>query len=205
MDRTKHKVFISYHHGNDQGYKKKLLDMNERHQIFLDCSVDTGDIDEDLPDQRIREIIRDDYLRDSKVTLLLVGTETRGRKHIDWEIYSSMFDGQKNKKSGIFVINLPTVDDEHCTTAHEGEKKMVFSDITDWTTVNSRAEYDRRFPDMPARIIDNLLKEKAMISVTSWKRIVKNPDALWYLIDAAFKDREKCEYDLRREMRRRDS
>lgn len=73
MTNTKHKVFISYHHANDQLYKEELLRLNKLHDIFIDSSVDTGDIDENLNDNRIREVIRDEYLKDSSVTILLVG------------------------------------------------------------------------------------------------------------------------------------
>ena len=73
--------------------------------MFIDGSVDTGDINENLPDKSIRTIIRDQYLRDTTVTLVLVGAETRGRKHVDWEIYSSMIDGAVNKKSGVVAVH----------------------------------------------------------------------------------------------------
>ncbi len=76
MPDSRHKVFISYHHENDQDYKESLLNANEKYDLF-DASVDTGDIDDDLPDETIRKIIRDDYLRDSTVTILLVGVETK--------------------------------------------------------------------------------------------------------------------------------
>ena len=109
MTIPKHKVFISYHHLNDQGYKESILEWNRNNEIFIDASVDTGDINENLPDDTIRQKIRDEYLKDSSVTILLVGTDTKKRKHIDWEIYSSMYDGQVNKKSGILVINLPRI------------------------------------------------------------------------------------------------
>src|SRR2546422_1041988 len=101
-----HKVFISYHHGGDAAYKEQLLALNRRYGIFDDGSVNTRDIDDRLPDATIREIIRDDYLRDTTVTMILIGTGTCGRKHVDWEIYSSMFDGRRNKKSGVLVIML---------------------------------------------------------------------------------------------------
>ncbi len=94
-----HKVFISYHHENNQDYKDCLVSMGKRHRIFIDRSVDTGDISDDLSDEEIREKIRDEYLRDSTVTIVLVGKKTKRRKHVDWEIYSSMFDGKVNKKS----------------------------------------------------------------------------------------------------------
>ena len=82
--------------------------MSDQHGIFIDQSVDTGDISDELCDEAIREKIRDDYLRDSTVTIVLVGLETKRRKHVDWEIYSSMIDGKKNKKSGILAVNLPS-------------------------------------------------------------------------------------------------
>ena len=98
MNVTKHKVFISYHHNNDQWYKNELLRLNEIHNIFIDGSVDTGDIDDRLDNETIRQIIRDNYLKDTTVTILLVGTETMNRKHIDWELKSSMINGSVNKK-----------------------------------------------------------------------------------------------------------
>ena len=89
-----HKVFISYHHKNDQKYKEYLSEMGETWDIFIDQSVQTGDISETLGTQAIRRKIRDERLRDSTVTILLCGTETRFRKHVDWELKSSMIDGQ---------------------------------------------------------------------------------------------------------------
>ena len=79
-----HKVFISHHHDNDQWYKEELVRFGEQNKIFIDQSVDTGDISDGLSDEYIRELIRDKYLRDSTVTIVLVGTETRRRKHMDW-------------------------------------------------------------------------------------------------------------------------
>lgn len=201
-----HTVFISYHHANDQFYKEEILRVNKLQPIFIDGSVDTGDISDDLDDESIREIIRDDYLRSSTVTIVLVGTETMNRKHVDWEIYSSMFDGKKNKKSGILVITLPETGCTNYTAAHgEDEKKKLYPETTSWTTLNSRVEYEGRYPYLPARIIDNLLTHKAKISVTNWSVIANDWSSLEFLINATHDDRTKAEYDLSRPMRRRDS
>ena len=127
--RPKRRVFISYHHRNDQFYKQSLLDFNTEHRIFIDASVDTGDIDERLPNQTIRQKIRDEYIASSTVTILLVGTETKYRKHIDWEVYSSMIDGSINKRSGILVINLPSTNCTTFTVAHPGEKELVHPSV----------------------------------------------------------------------------
>ena len=124
---TKHKVFISYHHKNDQDYKNSLCELNKICDIFIDMSVNTNDIDDDLDDETIRTKIRDDYLKDSTVTILLVGTETKNRKHIDWELYSSMYDGAVNKKSGVLVINLPTIQSSPSIACHSGEKRNNLS------------------------------------------------------------------------------
>lgn len=173
--------------------------------MFIDASVDTGDISDDLNDQTIRHIIRDSYLRDSTVTILLVGTETKRRKHIDWEIYSSMIDGSVNKKSGILVVTLPSTNCTYYTTRHSGEKETIYPENSSWITIDNREEYERRYPYLPDRIIDNLLKKEAKISVVTWDKIAENLDHLVFLIDATFKDREKCQYDVSRPMRRRDS
>ncbi|MDR2310441.1 MAG: TIR domain-containing protein [Brucellaceae bacterium] len=200
-----HKVFISYHHANDQWAKNQLQQWAEQYGLFIDVSVDTNDINDNLPTESIRRIIRDDYLRDSSITIVLVGTETKGRKHVDWEIYSSMYDGIINKKSGILVIQLPSTNPTFWNAAHEVEKAIVYPDCTSWTTINDRAEYERRYPYLPARIIDNLLAPKAKVSVTTWERIAGNPGNLMTMINATYNDRELCEYDLSRPLRSNNS
>lgn len=208
-----HKVFISYHHENDQFYKAALLELNDNYKfhsdnphygkpLFIDLSVDTGDISEHLSNETIREKIRDEYLQDSTVTILLVGTETKNRKHIDWELYSSMYNGKRNKQSGILVVNLPTIGEHLVSVSHNKEKKLIYPEITSWTSVKTRKEYEERYPYMPERIIDNLLNPEARISVTNWSKIAQNPKILKFLIDATFEDRTYCNYDLRKPMRR---
>lgn len=200
-----HKVFISYHHENDQSYKESLLDVNKNNNIFINVSVDTGDIDENLTDDNIRELIRDYYLRDSTVTILLVGTESKWRKHIDWELYSSMFDGRKNKKSGILVLNLPTVHCNNFTVSHEKEKELLYPGITNWINIDNRNAYEKIYPYIPERVIDNLLNPETKISVVDWNRIIDRPDLFSYLIDATNNDRSNCKYDMSRKMRRANS
>lgn len=201
-----HKVFISYHHANDQAYKEELLRLNRTYLMFIDGSVDTGDISDDLDDQAIRQKIRDEYLRDTTVTILLVGTETKNRKHVDWELYSSMFDGKVNKKSAVIVIMLPSTGCTYYTAVHgDKEKQRLYPNNTSWMTIDSRVEYEKRYLYLPDRIIDNLVTKKAKISVTNWNIIANDLGALEFLVNAAFDDKATCEYDLSRPMRRKDS
>ena len=69
------KAFVSYHHGNDQWYRAHLADLARYFGAFEDRSVEVGGIDDNLPSETIRWIIRDQYLRDTQVTVLLCGTE----------------------------------------------------------------------------------------------------------------------------------
>jgi hypothetical protein len=200
-----HKVFISYHHAADQAYKDALVRGGAQHRIFIDGSVDTGDVRDDLEDERIREVIRDDYLRDTTVTVVLVGPTTRTRKHVDWEIYSSMYDGARNKKSGVLAVMLPSSGSTYFTAAHEGEKERVYSDVSQWTTVTEKAEFERRYPGMPDRIVDNLLAPRAKVSVTTWDRLWADLGKLAFLIDVTARDRTQCDYDLSRPLRRSNS
>lgn len=201
-----HKVFISCHHINDETYKTKLLRLNDLHGLFIDGSVDTGGIDENLPDGRIREIIRDEYLRDTTVTILLVGTETKRRKHIDWEIYSSMFDGQVNKKSGVLVVTLPSTGMDGYTTSHNNEQSTVYPEYAgSWTTIETKSQYTDKYPYLPERIIDNLATHSSNISVIPWDRFTRSTETIHFLINATFDDRQTAVYDLSTAMRRSNS
>jgi len=110
LKNNRHRVFVSYYHDEDQGYRelfeKLFVDI---HDIMVSESVEIGDIDDTrLSTDRIHQIIRDDYLRDSTVTVVLVGAHTWQRKFVDWEIGSSLRHTQKNPRSGLLGILLPT-------------------------------------------------------------------------------------------------
>ncbi|HNQ78128.1 MAG TPA: TIR domain-containing protein [Acidobacteriota bacterium] len=105
----KHKTFISYHHENDEDYKTLFRKMfADYYEVFISMAVEEGDIDPNLPSDTIRQKIRDEYLRDTTVTVVLVGSDTWRRKHIDWEISSSIRDTRLNPRSGLLGILLPT-------------------------------------------------------------------------------------------------
>lgn len=202
-----HKVFVSHHHNNDQAYKDALLAMNSEglSRIFIDGSVDTGDISEDLSDEQVRRKIRDEYLQDTTVTIVLVGTETKGRKHVDWEIHSSMFDGSVNKKSGILIVVLPSVDNGYYTAAHgENEKVIIYPEKTHgWMNIDNRAEYERRYPYLSSRIIDNLLTNGVKMSVVQWNQIFDDRTKLEFLIEETHNSRTSNDYNMNRGLMRR--
>ncbi|MEE9453877.1 MAG: TIR domain-containing protein [Paracoccaceae bacterium] len=199
------KAFISYHHRNDQGYRDHISSLANVYGAFDDCSVELDDIDDGLAPQTIRRIIRDDYLRDTQVTILLCGTETKFRKHVDWELKSSMIDGTVNRRSGILVIDLPTTSCNSWQTSLRGEKDTIYPDhTTGWFDVETKADFESRYPDLPERIVDNLVKSDVALSVVPWLRIENQPDKLKFLVDATARVAASNEYDCSLPMRMRD-
>ncbi|MBX9809471.1 TIR domain-containing protein [Candidatus Gracilibacteria bacterium] len=103
--KPRRKIFISYHHANDQIYKnilEKILGDSVIHK-----SVMIGDINTDVSTDYIARLIREDYLSDASICIVLVGKDTYKRKHIDWEI-SGALDKKVGGYSGLLAIYLPT-------------------------------------------------------------------------------------------------
>ena len=203
MNLPRHKVFISYYHEDDQYYKNEILRLNSIYNIFDDYSVHENEIDDTgLSSETIRQIIRDDYIQDATVLILLCGENTKNRKHVDWEIHSAMFDTENNPKMGILIINLPT--SNNLCRASTNEEKFLISPSANWISLSDRNEYERNYPNMPSRIIDNFIKN-VPISVVNWNRISSNVDILKKLIHNAYDRRKTNDYDHSAPLRRQNS
>lgn len=104
-----HKVFVSYHHANDQKQADHLRDTYGNDNTLLDKSLDEAY--EDMSDDEILAAIRTEHLKDSTVTIVLIGSETANRKWVDWEIYSSLRPYGDRSRNGLLGIYLPTAGD----------------------------------------------------------------------------------------------
>lgn len=100
---VKPKVFVSYHHNNDQQWYNSFSDLfSGVYDLFTDTSLerkydsnDTGYVD---------RAIRENNITGSSVTVVLCGAETFKRKYVDWEIYATLY-----KEHGLVGIILPTI------------------------------------------------------------------------------------------------
>ena len=102
---TGRKIFISFNQ-SDIAYKDRFVTMMRG--SAADRSVETGDIvDSNLALGEIRRRIRDDYVADANVTVVLIGPCTWQRKHVDWEISSSLRHTRNNPRCGLLGIRLP--------------------------------------------------------------------------------------------------
>ena len=161
----RHKVFVSYYHREDQGYRNKFETLfSAIYDILVSKSVEIGDIDPNLKTETIRQKIRDEYLQDSTVTVVLVGANTWRRKHVDWEIGSSIRDTPKNPRSGLLGILLPT-----------------------YPRPPSRP-HDYYIYTIPPRLHDNI--ECGFAKIYGWS---EDPNTVQSWIDDAFKLRKSTE------------
>lgn len=150
----RHKVFVSFHN-EDKYYKDAILDVME--YDFIDQSVGDDDIDDSLATETVRQIIRDRFIRDATVTIVLIGACTWQRKHVDWEIGSSLRDTKLNSRCGLIGMLLPGHPDY-------GTGQFYLSRI-------------------PPRLADNISGDDPFANVLDWST---NPDFLRQWIHHAF-------------------
>ena len=166
----KHKTFISFHHADDS-YKKHLeTQWGDQFEGFVSKSVTDGDIDTALSTERIRQIIRDDFISDATVTLVLIGQGTWRRKHVDWEIASSISNTRNNSRTGLIGILLPSYSPQSLSVARPK--------ITE-----NRGSYNPY--TIPPRLNDNI--ECGFAKIYSWPT---TPSDLRLWIHEAFQRRD---------------
>lgn len=108
-----HKCFISFK-TEDQKYKDEIQSWSEDNKVdMIDKSLNTPINSED--EDYIMRKIRQDYLADSTVTIVLIGehsSENLGeneQKFIKRELQASLYNGQNNTRSGILGVVLPAM------------------------------------------------------------------------------------------------
>ena len=111
------KCFISYHH-DDQRYADEFVQtFDEKKGIFIARAL--GVMDQNIIDSTdtdyVMRRIREKYLTDSTVTIVLIGKCTWARRYVDWEIASTLRNDPNNKRSGLVAITLPYMADKNKT------------------------------------------------------------------------------------------
>ena len=205
------KVFISYRHNAHKNYKEKLLQLNDQYDLFVDKSVDSGEIPDRWSDESIRREIRDRKLKDSTVTLFLHGKNTNKRKFIDWELAGSMIDYNNSYRSAIIIIDLCDRYESSDFKSLNGERTLLslLSNFPSSPNYKTKAEkrhfWENKLPYAPERIIDNLIKDDVSINIMKWSTFISNPFKLKEWIEKAAEDRKNNKYDTSIKLRRHNS
>lgn len=111
-----HKCFVSFKK-EDRYYLNQLLDLFHRKNVdvierSLDRVIDSND------GEYVMKVIRDDFLKDSTVTIFLIGkhsSEKEGNDYLDRphnyfiqrELQASLYNGEGNTRNGILGLVLP--------------------------------------------------------------------------------------------------
>lgn len=141
--QTKRKTFVSFYHRDDQAYKDAFQNLTS--DLFVNKSVQDGDIDADLSEEYIKQLIQKEYLHDTTVLVVLIGPKTKCRKHVDWEISGALNRKVGDTYAGLLGLLLPT---------HPDYRK-------------GRCRYD----SLPARLADNLETGYAVIQDYTTDRV----------------------------------
>ena len=145
--KEKHKVFFSFYHFDDQRYKDYVDDYLS--DDIINKSVKDGEYDTEISDEYIKRLIREDKISDSSVIVVLVGPNTRKRKHVDWEIYAGLRKSV-NGSAGLIGVLLP---------------EFPLS-----------PDHKYRYDDLPARLADNV--KSGYSDIYSWENFKKNHSAI---------------------------
>ncbi len=111
MAVVRRKCFISYHHADQDEVSQFVRDFDHELDTFIarglgqEMSEDiVNSTNTDYVMQRIRQL----YLSDSTVTLVMLGRCTWARRYVDWEIQASLRQGQTVTPNGLLAIKLPS-------------------------------------------------------------------------------------------------
>ena len=121
-DMPRHRVFISFfgkpNVGNQPEVDAFIDRWADQENVFEDYVLGArrdayGKIEQDaLINSRntdyVMSRIRQDYIKQATVTLVLVGNCTHSRRYVDWEIKSSLTQPANGKPNGLLAIALPS-------------------------------------------------------------------------------------------------
>lgn len=106
---TRHKCFLSYH-GVDADLVADFV--SAYGSVFIPKVIGLSDEDPLITSTNndyIMDRIREKYLTDSTVTIVMLGSCTWSRRFVDWEVYSSLRRGKVNRLNGLMAVNLPSI------------------------------------------------------------------------------------------------
>lgn len=99
---TKRKVFISYHHENDQWWADYLRNnYGEQFNFIYGNSPDDGR--ENVTPGYMSKAIKEKYIAKISITIVLCGALTCKRRYVDWELHATL-----HHKHALLGIALPT-------------------------------------------------------------------------------------------------
>ncbi len=105
------KVFISFYGGDEKevgtfvtwAHRNGALIPKILHDAYSGAWVDSTNTD------YVMQRVRDEFIGDSTVTMLLLGRCTHSRRYVDWEIKATLQQGESYLPNGLLAVNLPSI------------------------------------------------------------------------------------------------
>src|SRR5262249_51578171 len=108
---ARRKCFISYHHADQAEVDKFIRSFDHAHDAFIARGLGK-EMEKDIIDSNdtdyVMSRIRALYVRDSSVTLVMIGRCTWARRYVDWEIQASLRQSEQTLPNGLLGIKLPS-------------------------------------------------------------------------------------------------
>ena len=141
--RARRKVFISYHHVDQRAADHFVAHFDGVWDVFMARGLGIG-MDPDIVNSRdpdyVMGRIRSKYLRDSSVTIVLIGPCTWARRYVDWEIQASLRRPADGLPNGLLGIKLPSYADNgyparlNQNLRRPGEQREVYARAINYPT-----------------------------------------------------------------------
>lgn len=183
-----HKTFLSYHHANEQDLKDELIEKFGGAN-FIDKSVSDGDISTTISEESIMRKIREDYLVDTTVTIVLIGSETKNRPFVNSEIQASLWGDNYNGLIGVirdeiydYVFTPATCSDGSCGCKLNLRKVGWGYDYYLPYLIKENHVYQKTVP--------HYNDTDVFCSLVKYSDFIKNPE---FYIDQAFDKRKAME------------
>ena len=136
----KRNLFVSYYHNDDEDKREEFGNLFK--DLIIDQSVKLDDIDSENSDEYIHRLINEGFMKDATVLAVLLGPNTKCRKHVDWEIGGALNKKVGERYAGLLGIRLPSHPDYGIGASYDianySERLMAnigsgYAVIIDWT------------------------------------------------------------------------
>jgi hypothetical protein len=108
---SRRKVFISHYKGDKVEVEAFIKRFGNDDKVFIPYILGANSNDEFINSTNTNYVmnqIRTRYLQDTTVTIVLIGKCTHSRRYVDWEIKSSLRQGEY-RPNGLIGILLPSM------------------------------------------------------------------------------------------------
>ncbi len=105
---VRRKCFVTYHHADEKQVAEFVSRFDHKGDAFIVRRL--GEMPDDIIESSetayVMRRIRENFIRDSTVTLVLAGACTWARRYVDWEIQASLRQGANELPNGLLGIPL---------------------------------------------------------------------------------------------------